>query len=302
MLKDAGLRASDIDEVVAVGGQTRTPAVMQTLQRIFGQAPTKRVNPDEAVAIGTAIQTGIAQGTVTEAVLLDVTPYTLGIETKDETFTPIIDRNANIPTKQSRIFTTVADDQRAVEVHALQGEGTMTHENTSLAKFILSEIPPAPAGEPQIEVLFEIDVNGIVNVTAMDQLTGRQRSITVHPTSGLTESEIAKARTDFERQTRFEDNLSERDRLAAELDGLVRNARRSLGLLEYELSDKDRKAADTALRRADEVREGSIEELRSALSDLESAAALLGQAILGQPRQRGVLSWIRRIWKSFWSS
>ncbi len=165
-LTDASLKPEQIDEVLLVGGQTRAPKVAEIVRQVFGKESNRAVNPDEGVAMGAAIQTGILQGEVKDLVLLDVTPHTLGIETKDGTFTPLIDRNSTIPTRKSRVFTTVADNQTRVEVHALQGESDMSAYNKSLAKFELTNIPPAPKGVPQIEVTFEIDVNGIVSVSA----------------------------------------------------------------------------------------------------------------------------------------
>src|SRR4030095_5723688 len=173
-LADAGMRADQIDEVLLVGGQTRAPKVAEIVRKVFGKETNSAVNPDEGVAMGAAIQTGILAGEVKDLVLLDVTPHTLGIETKDGTFTSLIDRNSTIPTRKSRVFTTVADNQFRVEVHVLQGESDMAAYNKSLQKFELTNIPPAPRGVPQIEVGFEIDVNGIVSVEATDQATSRR--------------------------------------------------------------------------------------------------------------------------------
>src|SRR5204863_3001543 len=191
-LADASLRPDQVDEVLLVGGQTRAPKVAEVVRRVFGKEPNRAVNPDEGIAMGAAIQTGIIAGEVKELVLLDVTPHTLGIETRDGTFTPLIERNSTIPTRKSRIFTTVADNQTKVEVHVLQGESAMAAYNKSLAKFELTNIPPAPKGVPQIEVAFEIDVNGIVSVSAQDQATGRSQSFVIHPSGGLSQSEISR--------------------------------------------------------------------------------------------------------------
>ena len=279
-LKDAGLSASDLDDVIPVGGQTRTPKVLETIQKIFLKEPNRSVNPDEVVSIGAAIQTGIMQGEVTDLVLLDVTPHTLGIETKDGTFTSLIDRNANIPTKKGRIFTTVTDNQNKVEVHVLQGEGTMAHENTSLGRFMLTDVSPAPKGVPQIEVIFEIDVNGIVQVTALDQATGRQQNITVRAASGLTQSEVEKARTESDQQLQVEEGLKERDRIVGQLQGLTQSTRKTFELLSAKLTDEERSSATQALTKADQAKEGSLDELQAALSILETTAEALGQAML----------------------
>src|SRR5574342_642411 len=166
-LEDAKMKPEQIDEVLLVGGQTRAPKVTEVVRKVFGKEPNRAVNPDEGVAMGAAIQTGIIQGEVKDLVLLDVTPHTLGIETKDGTFTALIERNSTIPTRKSRGFTTVADNQTKVEVHVLQGESDMAAYNKSLSKFELTNIPPAPKGVPQIEVTFELDANGIVSVSAL---------------------------------------------------------------------------------------------------------------------------------------
>jgi molecular chaperone DnaK len=280
VLKDAGLTAADLDDVTPVGGQTRTPKVLETIQNIFLKEPNRSVNPDEVVSIGAAIQTGIMQGDVTDLVLLDVTPHTLGIETKDGTFTSLIDRNANIPTKKGRVFTTVTDNQNKVEVHVLQGEGTMAHENTSLGRFMLTDVAPAPKGVPQIEVIFEIDVNGIVQVTALDQATGRQQNITVRAASGLTQSEVDKARTESDQQLQVEEELKERDRIVGQLQGLTQSTRKTFELLSAKLTEEERSSATQALTKVDQAREGSLDELQAALSILETTAEALGQAML----------------------
>ena len=236
------------------------------------------MNPDEVVSIGAAIQTGILQGEVTDLVLLDVTPHTLGIETKNGTFTPLIDRNANIPTKKSRIFTTVTDNQTKVEV--LQGEGTMAHENTSLGRFMLTDVAPAPKGVPQVEVTFEIDVNGIVQVTAMDQATGRQQNITVRAASGLTQSQVDKARTEQQHQITLEDGMKARDKIVGQLQGLTQSTRKTFELLSAKLTEDERSNATSALSQADQAKEGSLEQVQAALSVLETTAEALGQAML----------------------
>jgi molecular chaperone DnaK len=279
-IKEAGLSKQELDEVIPVGGQTRTPKVLETIKKIFAKEPNRSVNPDEVVSIGAAIQTGILQGEVTDLVLLDVTPHTLGIETKDGTFTPLIERNSNIPTKKSRIFTTVTDNQTKVEVHVLQGEGTMAHENTSLGKFMLTDVAPAPKGVPQIEVTFEIDVNGIVQVTALDQATGRQQNITVRAASGLTQSEVDKARTQADKQAKKEEGMRQRDKVTAQLQGLIQSTRKTYELLQAKLTDQERSQATAALSKAEQTREGSLEDLQAALATLETTAEALGQAMM----------------------
>jgi molecular chaperone DnaK len=279
-LKEAGMSRQDLDEVIPVGGQTRTPKVLETIKKIFAKEPNRSVNPDEVVSIGAAIQTGILQGEVTDLVLLDVTPHTLGIETKDGTFTPLIERNSNIPTKKSRIFTTVTDNQTKVEVHVLQGEGNMAHDNTSLGKFMLTDVAPAPKGVPQIEVTFEIDVNGIVQVTALDQATGRQQNITVRAASGLTQSEVEKARTEADKQVKREEGMRQREKVTAQLLGLIQSTRKTYELLHAKLTEQERSQATAALSRAEQTREGSLEDLQAALATLETTAEALGQAMM----------------------
>jgi len=279
-IKDSGLSKQEIDEVIPVGGQTRTPKVLETIKKIFAKEPNRSVNPDEVVSIGAAIQTGILQGEVTDLVLLDVTPHTLGIETKDGTFTPLIERNSNIPTKKSRIFTTVTDNQTKVEVHVLQGEANMAHENTSLGKFMLTDVAPAPKGVPQIEVTFEIDVNGIVQVTALDQATGRQQNITVRAASGLTQSEVDKARTEADKQSKREEGMRQREKVTAQLQGLIQSTRKTYELLHAKLTEQERSQATSALSRAEQTREGSLEDLQAALATLENTAETLGQAMM----------------------
>ena len=279
-IKEAGLSKQELDEVIPVGGQTRTPKVLETIKKIFAKEPNRSVNPDEVVSIGAAIQTGILQGEVTDLVLLDVTPHTLGIETKDGTFTPLIERNSNIPTKKSRIFTTVTDNQTKVEVHVLQGEGNMANENTSLGKFMLTDVAPAPKGVPQVEVTFEIDVNGIVQVTALDQATGRQQNITVRAASGLTQSEVDKARTEADKQSKREEGMRQRDKVTAQLQGLIQSTRKTYELLHAKLTEQERSQATAALSRAEQTREGSLEDLEAALATLETTAEALGQAMM----------------------
>src|ERR671937_599584 len=197
-LKDAGLKPTDIDEVILVGGQTRQPKVQETVKLAFGKEPHKGVNPDEVVAVGAAIQAGVLAGEVKDVLLLDVTPLSLGIETKGGVMTPLIERNTTIPTRKSEIFSTAADNQPSVEVHVLQGEREMAADNKSLGKFDLTEIPPAPRGLPQIEVSFDIDANGILNVSAKDKATGKEQKIVIKASSGLNEDEIKRMVRDAE--------------------------------------------------------------------------------------------------------
>ena len=280
-LVDAGLKPDQIDEVLLVGGQTRAPKVTEVVRRVFGKEPNRAVNPDEGIAMGAAIQSGIIAGEVKEMVLLDVTPHTLGLETKDGTFTPLIERNSTIPTRKSRVFTTVADNQTKVEVHVLQGESDMAAYNKSLAKFELTNIPPAPKGVPQVEVSFEIDVNGIMAVSALDQATGRSQSMVIHPSGGLSQSELGKLVSETRNRDQSDRARREQESVTRQLDGLVTNTMRSIQALEGKLTADEQTRILEAMERAKKAREQSdLDELKSRLAEMEKAASLIGQAML----------------------
>ncbi len=227
-LKDAGLKPSEINEVVLVGGMTRMPAVQEAVRKEFGKDPHKGVNPDEVVAIGAAIQAGVLGGDVKDILLLDVTPLTLSVETLGAVATPIIERNTTIPTRKSQIFSTAGDSQTQVEIHILQGERPMAADNKSLGKFILDGIPPAPRGMPQIEVTFDIDANGILKVTAMDKATSRSQHITITASSGLSESEIEKMRQEAEQNKDADTRRKELIEVRNHADNAVYTAEKSL--------------------------------------------------------------------------
>jgi molecular chaperone DnaK len=280
-LSDASLKPEQIDEVLLVGGQTRAPKVTEVVRKVFGKEPNRTVNPDEGIAMGAAIQTGIIAGEVKELVLLDVTPHTLGIETKDGTFTPLIERNSTIPTRKSRVFTTVADNQTKVEVHVLQGESDMAAYNKSLAKFELTNIPPAPKGVPQVEVSFEIDVNGIMSVSALDQATGRSQSMVIHASGGLSQSELGKLVNESRQREQSDKHKKEQEAVVRQLDGLVTNTMRSVQALEGKLTADEQSRILAAMERAKKARtEADLEELKTRLAEMEKAASLIGQAML----------------------
>jgi molecular chaperone DnaK len=280
-LSDAGMKPEQIDEVLLVGGQTRAPKVAEVVRRVFGKEANRAVNPDEGVAMGAAIQTGIIQGEVKDLVLLDVTPHTLGIETKDGTFTPLIERNSTIPTRKSRIFTTVADNQTRVEVHALQGESDMAAYNKSLAKFELTNIPPAPKGVPQIDVTFEIDVNGIVSVGAQDQATGRSQSMVIHASGGLNPVDVSRMAAETRARDAEDKARKDQEAVVRQLDGLVANTMRSVQALEGKLTAEEQHRILDSIEKAKKARaDGGLDELRGRLADMEKAAGIIGQAML----------------------
>jgi molecular chaperone DnaK len=280
-LNEAGLKPDEISEVLLVGGQTRAPKVTELAKKVFGRESNRAVNPDEGVAMGAAIQTGILQGEVKDLVLLDVTPHTLGIETKDGTFTPLIERNSTIPTRKSRVFTTVADNQTRVEVHVLQGESDMAAYNKSLAKFELTSIPPAPRGVPQIEVSFEIDVNGVYNTSAQDQATGRQQSMTIHPSGGLSQAEVTRLVEETRAQEDKDKKKKDLEAVVRQLDGLVANTMRSVQALEGKLTNEEQKKILESIEKAKKAKgDGDVAELKSRLADMEKAATVIGQAML----------------------
>src|SRR5512135_3170614 len=271
-LADAKMKPEQIDEVLLVGGQTRAPKVTEVVRKVFGKEPNRAVNPDEGVAMGAAIQTGIIQGEVKDLVLLDVTPHTLGIETKDGTFTPLIERNSTIPTRKSRVFTTVADNQTRVEIHVLQGESDMAAYNKSLHKFELTNIPPAPRGVPQIEVSFEIDVNGIVSVSASDQATGRSQSMVIHASGRLSQAEVDKLVAETRAPESDEKLRKEQESLVRQLDGLIQNTMRSVQALEGKLSSDEQQRILEAIEAAKKTKgrpEATLEDLKNALKEME---------------------------------
>jgi len=245
-LKDAGLSQSDIDEVILVGGSTRIPAVVDAVKKETGKEPNRSVNPDEVVAMGAAIQGGVISGDVKDIVLLDVTPLSLGIETMGGVFTKLIDRNTTIPTSKSQVFSTAADNQPAVDVHVLQGERPMAKDNKTLGRFQLTDIPPAPRGVPQIEVSFDIDKNGIVNVSAKDLGTGKEQKITIKSSSGLSDEDIERMVKEAEENAEADKKRKEEVELRNEADQLVFQIDKTLKELEGKVDEADVKKAEEA--------------------------------------------------------
>jgi molecular chaperone DnaK len=280
-MKDAGVDASKIDEVVLVGGQTRMPKIQQLVKELFGKEPHKGVNPDEVVAIGAAVQAGVLAGDVKDLLLLDVTPLTLSIETMGGVATPMINRNTTIPTKKTETFSTAADSQTEVEVHVLQGERPMAAQNRTLGKFKLSGIPPAPRGVPQIEVTFDIDANGILNVTAKDNATGKDQKITITSSSGLSKEEVERMAKDAE--SHAAEDKEQRDTIEARngLDSMVYNVEKMIKDAGDKVSGSDKGDVESALEDAKKTLAGtpSASELNSARERLTTASHKLAEAM-----------------------
>jgi len=279
-LKDAGVSPGDIHEVVLVGGQTRMPAVQKVVQEVFGREPHKGVNPDEVVSIGAAVQGGVLRGDVTDVLLLDVTPLSLGIETLGGVFTKLIDRNTTIPTRKNEIFSTAADSQTSVEVHVLQGEREMSKDNRTLGRFHLVGIPPAPRGVPQIDVIFDIDANGILNVSAKDLGTGKEQKITISGSGGLGEDEIQRMVKDSE--SNAEDDKSRRQRVEARnrLDQLIYSTEKTMEEHKDKLGSEDQANLGRSLEEAKQALESDdLATLEKSVNDLTEASHKLAEAM-----------------------
>ena len=280
-LWDAKLQPVDIDKVILVGGQTRSPIIARTVTEVFGKEPSAEINPDEVVAMGAAIQGGVLTGDIKDIVLLDVLPLSLGLETRGGLFVKLISRNSTIPLKNTMTFTTVVDNQQSVEIHILQGEREIASANRSLAKFELVGIPPAPRGVPQVDVSFEIDANGIVSVSAKDKMTGLEQAVQITPSSGLTPEEIE--RLIIEAETSIEKDRGERDLIVErnKLDTLIRNARRAMAEVGKTFDLEEQKAINGTLNDAeDKLATDSLEELRIHLEKVEGAANRITASML----------------------
>ena len=283
-LKAAGITPYQIDEVVLVGGQTRMPRVVEAVKQVFGKDPNRNINPDEVVAVGAAIQGGILRGDIKDMVLLDVTPLSLGIETHGGLFTKLIDRNATIPTKNSLVFTTVADHQSRVNVHVLQGEREFARENKSLGKFDLVGIPPAPRGVPQIEVTFSIDSNGIVSVTARDQATGQSQGVQINPAGGLSKDEIDRIINEASAHQRADAARRELRVLQNKLEGMIYTNDKVFKEFGKLLTDDDRTRVQKVITRAKEaVNSEDKQPINDAIFELQSASRILTSVMLYNP-------------------
>ena len=282
-LEDAGFRASEINEVVLVGGQTRMPAIIEMVRKIFGKEPNKGVNPDEVVAIGAAIQAGVLKGDVKDVLLLDVTPLSLGVETLGGVMTRLIERNTTIPSRKSEVFSTADDNQPAVEIHVLQGERELARDNKSLGHFRLEGIAPAPRGIPQVEVTFDLDANGILNVTARDKATGREQKITITASSGLSREEIDKMVRDAEIHAQEDLQRKEEIEVRNRADSVAYQAERTLRDVGDKVSAGVRIEVEEKVKDVrDALSSNDMKRLRSLTDELESALQRIGQDVYSQ--------------------
>ncbi|SEF48490.1 molecular chaperone DnaK [Paenibacillus sp. UNC499MF] len=286
-LSDAGLSPSQIDKVVLVGGSTRIPAVVEEIKKLIGKDPHKGVNPDEVVALGAAVQAGVLTGDVKDVVLLDVTPLSLGIETAGGVFTKMIDRNTTIPTSKSQVYTTYADNQTSVEIHVLQGERAMANDNKTLGRFMLGDIPPAPRGVPQVEVTFDIDANGIVNVSALDKGTGKSQKITITSSSGLSDEEIDKMMKDAEAHAEEDRNRKELVEVRNQADQLVYSTDKTIKDLGDKVDQAEIDKANAAKEKVKQALEGNdLAAIKAATEELTEVVQQLSVKLYEQAAQQ----------------
>jgi molecular chaperone DnaK len=284
-IKDAGVKVSDIDEVVLVGGMTRMPKIQEEVKKFFGKEPHKGVNPDEVVAVGAAIQAGVIAGDVSDVVLLDVTPLTLGLETLGGVATPLITRNTTIPTNKSQVFSTAADNQTQVEINVLQGERPMAADNKSLGRFVLDGIPPAPRGNPQIEVSFDIDSNGILHVTAKDKNTNKEQKITIQNSTNLSEEEVEKMKADAEKHAAEDKEKKEVVEARNQATSVAFELEKQLKEYGDKLEAKDKEAIEENVKKLKELAEkqdSTSEELKKATEETLNSAQKIGQVMSAQ--------------------
>ncbi len=279
-LSDAKLQAKDIDQVLLVGGSTRTPAVQDLVRNLLGKEPNRSINPDEVVALGAAIQAGVLQGEVKDVLLLDVTPLSLGIETLGGVFTKLIERNTTIPTSKSQVFSTAADNQPAVDIHVLQGERSMAKDNKTLGHFQLADIPPAPRGVPQIEVKFDIDANGIVNVSAKNVATGKANSITIQSGSGLSDKDIERMVKEAEENAEADRLKKEEADLRNEADQMIFLTNKAIKDLGDKVSQKEKEDAEKLIKDLEKALKGDdLDRIRKAKEELEKSTQALSQRV-----------------------
>lgn len=282
-LKDAGLSISQIDEVVLVGGMTRMPLVQKKVKEFFNREPNLSVNPDEVVALGAAVQAGILQGDVKDVLLLDVTPLTLGIETLGGVMTPLIDRNTTIPTSKSQVFSTAADSQTSVEIHVLQGERPMASDNKTLGRFMLDGIPPAPRGVPQVEVSFDIDANGILNVKAKDKATNREQRITITASSGLSKDEVERMKKEAEMHADEDKKKKEQIEIKNQADAVIFQTEKLIKDAADKIKPEDKKELEDKMSELRGVKDtGSIDDIKKKLEEMNQVAQKIGAAMYQQ--------------------
>ncbi|QQG40890.1 MAG: molecular chaperone DnaK [Candidatus Levyibacteriota bacterium] len=287
-LKDAKIKASDIDEVVLVGGMTRMPKVIEAVTKFFGKEPNKSVNPDEVVAVGAAIQGGVLGGEVKDVLLLDVTPLTLGLETLGSVSTPLISRNTTIPTSKSQVFSTAADNQTQVEINVLQGERPMASDNKSLGRFILDGIPPAPRGVPQVEVTFDIDASGILSVKAKDKATGKEQSIKITGSTGLSKDEVEKMTKEAEMHAKEDEEKKAKVETRNQADSLIFTAEKSLKDAGDKVKEDLKKEVEEKISELKKILDtGSKEEIEKKASELSDSLQKVGQAMSSQKTEDG---------------
>ncbi len=283
-LKDAKMKAADIDEVVMVGGMTRMPKILETVKKFFGKEPNKSVNPDEVVAIGAAVQGGVLGGEVKDVLLLDVTPLTLGLETLGGVSTPLISRNSTIPTSKSQVFSTAADNQTQVEINVLQGERPMAADNKSLGRFILDGIPPAPRGVPQVEVTFDIDASGILSVKAQDKATGKEQSIKITGSTGLTKEEVEKMTKDAEVHAAEDEEKKSKIEARNAADSLIFTAEKSLKDAGDKVNAEVKQEVEDKVKALKDILDtGSKEDLETKTKELSDSLQKVGEAMSQQP-------------------
>jgi len=279
-LEDSGLKINEIEEVIMVGGMTRMPLVQKKVEEFFGKKPNATVNPDEVVALGAAVQAGVLQGDVKDVLLLDVTPLTLGIETLGGVSTPLIEKNATIPTSKSQIFSTAADSQTSVEVHVLQGERPMASDNKTLGRFILDGIPPAPRGVPQVEVSFDIDANGILNVKAVDKASGKEQHVTITASSSLSEEEIEKMKKEAEEHAEEDKNKKEQIDIKNQADAVVFSSEKLIKEFGDKMKPEDKTELEQKVEELKKVKENAdVEATKKALEELNTVAQKIGTAM-----------------------
>ncbi len=287
-IKDAGLSASDIHEVILVGGSTRIPKIQEKVKEIFGKEPNKSVNPDEVVALGAAIQGGVLAGDVDDILLLDVTPLSLGIETLGSVSTKLIERNTTIPTKKSQIFSTAADNQTTVEIHVLQGEREMAVDNKTIGRFHLDGMPPAPRGVPQIEVTFDIDANGILNVHAKDKATGKEQSIRIEASSGLSDSEVDKMVNDAKKHEGEDKAKREMIDIQNQAEQLIYQTEKNLEEYKDKLDEGEKKSLEDAVAKVKTAKDGSsADDLKAAIDELNTAWNVVASKMYEAAKEEG---------------